>query len=146
MKPFSHQRTKRNTTFVTLLVWLFATVSGMANACLLETPAKHLHIALNYSEQHPHSPASTGHTATVDEHDDDLDASRESCLKACDDGANAPVKLQTGVDLTDPGLALFVPTTWNATPSVASVPCGFDVLRVPVVGPPLRVRYSRLTL
>lgn len=70
----------------------------------------------------------------------------ESCLKACDDGANAPVKLQTGVDLTDPGLALFVPTTCNATPSVASVPCGFDVLRVPVVGPPLRVRYSRLTL
>ena len=97
MKPFSHQRTKRNTTFVTLLVWLFATVSGMANACLLETPAKHLHIALNYSEHHPHSPASTGPTATVDEHDDDLDASKESCLKACDDGANAPVKLQTGV-------------------------------------------------
>lgn len=146
MKPFSHQRTKRNTALVALLVWLFALASGMANACLLETPGKHSHAAANHSEETSHSPALLGHPVAVDDHEDDLDASKESCLKACDDGANAPVKLQASADLADPGLAPYVTTTWNAMASVAMVPCRFDVLWVPVVGPPLRVRYSRLTL
>ena len=80
MKSFSNHRAKRNTPFVAMLVWAFALASGMANACLLETPGKHAHIG----------------------------ASQESCLKACGDGSNAQIKLQAGVDLTDPGLAPFV--------------------------------------
>ena len=80
------------------------------------------------------------------ERDDDADASKESCLKACDDGSNAQIKLQTGVDLTDPGLAPFVVFAWSATIPVASASGRFDERQVPVVGPPFRVRYSRLTL
>jgi hypothetical protein len=148
MAPFSNPRTRRNTTFVAMLVWAFALASGMANACLLATQGQHAHIAA-----HKHSDAHHAHAhdmvaadaVTVD-HDDETDASKKSCLKACDDGSNAQIKLQTGVDLNAPGLAPFVVFAWDATTPVTSVPGGFDELQVPLVGPPFRLRYSRLTL
>ena len=148
MKPFSNHRTRRNTTFVAMLVWAFALASGMANACLLETQGKHAHIAAHHQSgaHHAHGHDAVAGDAIAVDHDDGADASKESCLKACDDGSNAQIKLQTGVDLTDPGLAPFVGFAWNATTLVASVPGRFDELQVPVVGPPFRLRYSRLTL
>ena len=148
MKPFSNPRARRNTTFVAMLVWAFALASGMANACLLETQGKHAHIAAhNQSDaHHAHAhDAAAGDAIAVDDADD-ADASKESCLKACDDGSNAQIKLQTGVDLTDPGLAPFVVFAWDATSPVASVPGRFDELQVPIVGPPFRLRCPRLTL
>ena len=150
MRPFSNHRTRRNTTFVAMLVWAFALASGMANACLLETPSNHAHGAAGHATDahHAHgSDAPAGHIdAVADDHDDDADASKDSCLKACDDGSNGQIKLQTGVDLTDPGLAPFLVFAWNATLPVASAQGPFDELQVPVVGPPFRLRYSRLTL
>lgn len=146
MNPFSHQRTKHNTTLVALLVWLFALASGMANACLLEAPGKHPHVAAAHSAEPPHTHVTTGHGAAVDDDVDDQDSSKESCLKACDDGANAQVKFQAGVDLTDPGLAPFVVIAWNAATAVASVSARCEILQVPIVGPPFRTLYSRLTL
>ena len=146
MNPFSHQRTKRNTTFVALLVWLFALASGVANACLLEAPGKHSHVAATHSTGPSHAHPLAGHAVTVDDDGDDQDSSKESCLKACGDGANAQVKLQAGADLTDPGQAPFVVIAWNAATAVASVPNLYDILQVPIVGPPFRTRYSRLTL
>ena len=147
MKPFSNHRAKRNGTFVALLVWLFALASGMANACLLETPGGHSHVAATHSSDSPHSHALAGHAVAVEDDDgDDRDGSKESCLKACDDGANAQVKLQTGTDLTDPGLAPFVVIVWNTATPIASLPNRYDILQVPIVGPPFRLRYSRLTL
>ncbi len=148
MKPFSNHRARRNTTFVAMLVWVFALASGMANACLLETPGKHAHIASSHSSDahHAHAiDALAGDVIEVD-HDDDTDASKESCLKACDDGSNAQIKLPTGVDLTDPGPAPFAVFAWNEAASVASAPSRFDALQGPIVGPPFRLRYSRLTL
>ena len=148
MKPFSNHRTRRNTTFVAMLVWAFALASGMANACLLETSSKHAHTAASHSSDAHHAHAYgalAGDTITVD-HDDGADASKKSCLKACDDGSKAQIKLQTGVDLTDPGLAPFVVFAWNAATPAASAPSRFDELQVPVVGPPFRLRYPRLTL
>ena len=150
MNSFSNHRAKRNTTLVALLVWVFALASGMMNACLLENPGKHAHAVASHSSDahHAHSDgdsALVGDAIPVD-HDDAADASKESCLKACDDGSNAQIKPNTGVDLTDPGLATFVVFAWNAATPVASAQSRFDQLQVPVVGPPFRLRYSRLTL
>jgi hypothetical protein len=149
MKPFSSRCTKRNTAFAVLLVWLFALASGMANACLLEAPATHSHAAKDGSSKtaHAHAHAGlTGHAGAVDDHDGHSDAPKESCLKNCNDGSNAPVKLQTGFDLTDPGIAPLVAIVWNTATPVVSAPCRLDDLRPVIVGPPFRVRYSRLTL
>jgi hypothetical protein len=147
MKPFSNNRTKRSTAFVALLVWLFALASGMANACLLEAPAPHSHAGADGYSVAGHAPAAlAGHSDSIDDHDDDSDAAKESCLKTCNEGSNAPVKLQTGFDLTDPGPAPLIATVWSVATPVVSAPCRLDDLQPAIVGPPLRVRYSRLAL
>ena len=150
MTPFSNARTQRNTTFVALLVWLFALASGLANACLLETPGNHLHIAAGHASGAHHAQAKDTPANEViahdDDDDDDSDASKESCLKACDDGSNAPTKLHAGVDLTDPGVALLVAFAWRTSTPLASARGRVDELQVPAVGPPIRLRYARLTL
>ena len=148
MKPFSNLRTRRRATFVAILVWSFALASGMANACLVETQGKQPHTTARHSSDAHHThvnDALAGDAIAVD-HDNHAEASKESCLKACDDGSNGPIKLQTGVGLTDPGLAPFVVFAWIATTPIASEPSRFDELHVLVVGPPLRLRYARLTL
>jgi hypothetical protein len=147
MNLFSNRRAKRSTAFVVLLVWLFAVASGVANACMLEGPGTHSLIAAAGSAKTGHAPAAlAGHRGVNDGHDDDSDSSKESCLKVCDDGSNAPVKLQAGFDLTDPGVAPLVAIVWNAAAPVASGPCRRIDLQPPIVGPPFRIRYSRLAL
>jgi hypothetical protein len=147
MHPYSNDRAKRNTTFLALLVWLFALASGIANACLLATPGEHSHIAAHQSSGHIHADrALTDQGVPTGQHDDDTDASRDSCLKACNDGSNALVNWQSGSDLTDPGLAPPFVFAWHEARPVVSELSWFDTLEVPTVGPPFRVLYSRLTL
>ena len=149
MSPFSNHRAKRNTIFVALLVSAFALVSGMANACLLETSAKHSHVTASRSADAPHARADdalASAAVAVSDHDDGWDGSKESCLKNCGDGANAPVKLSMGGDPAAPGRAPLVLLAWNPATPVVSASNRFDALQVRVKGPPFRVRYSRLTL
>ena len=147
MNLFSNPRAKRTTAFVVLLGWLFAVASGVANACLLEGPGTHSHSAAAGPAKTGHARALlAGHVGAVDGHDDDSDTSKESCLKVCDDGSIALVKLQTGFDLSDPGMAPLVAMGWNAAAPVLSAPCRLVDLQPPIVGPPFRVRYSRLAL
>ena len=147
MNLFSNPRAKRTTAFVVLLVWLFAVASGVANACLLEAPGVHSHGATARWAKTGQAPVQlAGHAGAVDDHDDDSDSPKESCLKVCDDGSKAPVKLHTGFDLTDPGMAPLVAVAWNAASPVVSGPCRRVDLQPPIAGPPVRVRYSRLAL
>ena len=139
MNLFSNTRAKRTTAFVVLLVWLFAVASGVANACLLEGPGTHSHSAAAGA-------AKAGHAGAVHGHDDDSDTSKESCLKVCDDGSIALVKVQTGFDLTDPGMAPLVAIVWSAAVPVVSMRLRPVDLQPAIVGPPFRVRYSRLAL
>jgi hypothetical protein len=117
-------RTKRITTWVLLMVWVFALASGVANACLLESPAHHI-------------------SAVQEDHSN---ASRESCLKVCDEGAQALPKAFSIVDHVDPGWAPWFSTLWTASSQSASYPGRAIGATVPIVGLPLRVRYSRLAL
>ena len=147
MNFISTPRAKRTTAFAVLLVWLFAVASGVANACLLEAPGAHSHVGAAGSAEMGHAPAvSARHSGADDGHDDDSDTSKESCLKVCDAGSNAPVKLQAGFDLADPGMAPLVAIVWNAAAPVVSAPCRWVGLQPRSVGPPFRVRYSRLAL
>ncbi len=129
MKFFADTRTQRNTAFLVLLVWLFALASGVANACFLEAPAG----------PHAHPVASAGH------HDDSNNA-KESCLKVCADGTQTVPKVYSCVDHTDPGPASLFTTLWAEAMDVVAAPRRMDALAIPIVGPPLRVRYSRLVL
>lgn len=146
MKLFSNHRTKRNAAFAVMLVCLFALASGMANACLLELPGTHaLTTKAGHLEASGSLRALARHSADVDDHDDASDPAKESCLKTCDDGSNAPVKLQIGSHLSDPGAAPLVTIVWAPTGSL-STSFSPDDSQPPIVGLPFRVRYSRLTL
>ena len=149
MKPFLSNHAKRRTALIATVVWLFALASGMTNACLLEAPGTHAHAALHrHAESAHHAASSTDAAIADDDHDDDDDADspKEACLKACDDGSNAQVKLKASFDLLDPGLAPIVATAWHAATIEISDASRISDLQPSIVGPPFRVRFSRLTL
>ena len=147
MKFFADTRTKRNTAFTMLLVWLFALASGAANACLLETPELHSKALRGASSTTGQAPADLlGHLGAPAGHGDDSDSPKESCLKVCDDGTHTLPNACSGVDHTDPGPAPLVAILWTGSPPVISAPRRLDDLAIPIVGPPLRLRYSRLAL
>ena len=98
MKFFAHTRIKRNTAFAMLLVWLFMLASGVANACLLEAPEPHSRVGME-----PAGATSPAHAELVAHpvdsagHHDEPTSSKESCLKACNDGTNALLKASSAV-------------------------------------------------
>ena len=147
MKFFADTRTKRNTAFVVMLVWLFALASGVANACLLETHAPH-----SRAVKQPAAPTSQATAELLAQlgadagHHDGSDGTKEACLKVCDDGTRTLPKAYSGVDHVDPGPAPLVATLWTGPPDDVSAPRRLDDLAIPIVGPPFRVRYTRLAL
>ncbi len=147
MKFFANTRTKRSTAFAVLLLWLFALASGVANACLLEPPESHSMAAKGSATTTSQAPAEVaGHWGTVAGHDDVSDMSREACLKACDDGTRSLPNAYPGFDQTDPGPAPLIAILWTGSPQLLSVSHPPDDQAKPIVGPPFRVRYSRLAL
>ncbi len=146
MKFFADTRTKRNTAFAMLLVWIFALASGVANACFLETPAHHSTAVKGPATATLPVPAEwVAHLHATADHDD-ARSIRQSCLKACDDGTQGLPKAYSGVDHADPGPPALVTTPWTGSMPVVATPRRVDDLVIPILGPPLRVRYSRLAL
>lgn len=146
MKFFANSRTKRNTAFAMLLVWLFALASGVANACFLETRESHSRAAEGSASTTSHAPAGlVAHLGASAGHHDS-DSTEESCLKVCDDGEHTLPNSYSGVDHTDPGPAPLVATLWTGSPDFSAAPRRLDDLAIPIVGPPFRVRYLRLAL
>ena len=146
MKFFADTRTKRNTAFAMLLVWVFAMASGVANACFLQTHEAHSTSKVSAAiTSHAHD-GLLNHSGTTTDHHEVSDSSKESCLKACGDGTHTLLKAQSGVDHADPGPAPLIATLWTGSLQVVSVPRRVDDWAIPIVGPPLRVRYSRLVL
>ena len=148
MKYFSHPRSKRNTAFVVLLVWLFAVASGIANACVLKTHGDHAQVITSepFEAAHAHN-APASHTPDADDRDgDELDISKAPCLKVCDDDTQLLITQQTSLDLGDPGSAFLVSVLWTSVIAVVTIPRQRDCLQATAHGPPIRVRYSRLTL
>jgi hypothetical protein len=147
MKLFADIHAKRNTAFAVLLVWLFALASGVANACLLEggepsfTVSK---VSMVGTGQTPAERAALPGASAG--HDDSPDAGKEACLKVCDDGKHTLPTVYPIGDHTDPGLAPWFAILWTGSqPSVLAAHRMVDAA-IPIVGLPLRVRYSRLAL
>ena len=151
MKPFFNSRTKCNTAFVVLWVWLFALASGAANACLIQ--AGDMHDQRSRAAHSQSLPAEEDHAIsaihghTIPDHDDSgLDASKSQCLNVCDDGSQSLTKQRVGFDLTHPVMAPLFASAWApATPMVSRR--GLAVIqRPPDPKLPIRVRLSRLAL
>ena len=147
MKFFTDIRTKRHTAFVMLLVWPFALASSVANACFLETDQLHSGAAKKSAAVTVQALAGLYTQSGNDAgHHDGSGGTKKSCLKVCDYRTHTLLKACAGVDHTDPGPALLVATLWTETLNVALAWRRPHDAAIPIVGPPLRVRYSRLAL
>lgn len=147
MKLFSNTRAKRNTAFVVLLMWLFALASGVANACLLEARGTHSHAAAAGSSGAVHEPAvSAGHAGAVAGHDDGSHSAKAPCQKVCSEGSQSLVTPDLKVAQVDFGPAPFVAVLWTPATPVVLAPGPMDDMPPAHVGPPIRVRFSRLAL
>ena len=148
MKPFFNFRTKRSTALVALFVWLFALVSGVANACLIQPEKMHDHgsRAAHSSAAEKRHVVSAVHFDAIPEHHSELERSKSQCLKVCDDSSQSLAKQQVGFDLTHPVLVPLLGVGWSmATPEVSARGLAF-VQRPPYSRLPIRVRLSRLAL
>ena len=144
MKLFSNPPAKRKAAVMVLLAWLFALVSGVAKACLLEPSATHAH-AVAAPDGARVSAVMADHTGAVADHGDESPTAKAPCLKACDERSNA-LPTQPGKALADTEPAPLARTLWpvNAGDRVTLSPTGDPEPAASKV--PLRVRYSRLAL
>lgn len=146
--------TKRRLAAAMLFVWLFALVSGIANACLLGGLTVDLASRQVSSHHHDDLAGATSHGHVEhDAHDAPLDApapgspDHEACQKFCDDGESSIHAVAK--NLGSPGsllplLVQFTVLAWTSEEVRAdealpvSLPC--------VTGPPIPIRLLRLTI
>lgn len=145
--PFANTRTKRRTAFTVLLFWLFAFVSGLANACLTEPVQTHLHRSAAPEELEVQAlMVSPGHLGAVADHPGSSGAGQDACLKFCGDSAQALVKLTPGVSLLDLPIAPPWVFAWTTRQAAAVPTRPWQELPALRPGLPLRTRFSRLAL
>ena len=142
--------TRRNTARAMLFVWLFALMSGLVNACPLAPDDMHHHASP--SPQHAVEDTARGVIGdhadkhSHDEGDSETGASKESCLKACDEGSQSLLKHGSSFDLVDPGLPPLVAAAWAMQVPISPALDQACDYRLPDRGPPIRVLFSRLAL
>ena len=136
-----------NTAFLVLLAWLFALASGVANACLLEPTPNPFHVGSAGPLGKAGSPVQSGvHAKHVVGHGHAVDISRAPCLKVCNDATQSLTTPQSGVDQTDPGPPGIATVLWTAAVPLVSMSHRMAEMRPVTLGPPIRLRYSRLLL
>jgi len=140
-----HQRTLRHTVWVTLAFWLFALAAGVVNACVLtpQVSAGHAIDAgahFNAAQHQDH-----GHDGPIAHHGHQQDAGKSGCLKFCDDESSALSKNEaSSVDLGATVVGVALP--WPAVVPIAIIGTQLSVARPTAQGPPLVIRFLRLTL
>ena len=91
---------KRSIALMMLVVWMFALLSGVANACLTEPRGEPAHAATHTSPtQHPTSAAVQPHAADQAQHGEHSD--KAPCQKSCDASSQTLLKQLPKVDTPD---------------------------------------------
>lgn len=145
MKPFSNTFAKRKAAVVVLLAWLFALASGVANACLLETPTTHALVTTAASDGALVLAVMAGHSRAVADGDHESSSAEAPCLKVCDESSNALVS-QPSMAQADAGPAPLVRVLWPVAVTDRLAPSQTGDPRPATTKLPLRLRYSRLAL
>jgi len=141
-----------------LVVWLFALTAGVVHACALapagsadRVAGQAWHAAIAAHETHADASSGTDHGnrhdegSSIAEHEHAQDAGKVSCLKFCDDESSAIAKVKLA--FVDPGSSpLTVHEPWNAVAATGSAGFRPSRQRPGSRGPPLVIRFLRLTL
>ena len=149
MTNFFNTPVHRTSAFATLLVWVFALISGVANACLLEVSRTNAHAGIiEQSNQNDAKHVSfSSHVPIEAELDkaDDAHTLKQPCLKICDDSSKSLPKKHSGEQI-DPGTPIIVAVLWSLVePIHLQYEQPTDSLYA-VSQLPLRLLYSRLAL
>jgi hypothetical protein len=148
MTHFFTIRINRTRACAMLLVWMFALMSGVANACLLESPgAAHASAAIQFTKHDQKHVNLAGHIHTEAGSSDAEDAhtSKQPCLKLCDDNSKSLPK-KSAISQIDPGSAPINAELWSSADSKRLQ------FKLPIISKhaasllPLRVLYARLAL
>lgn len=148
MKNLFNTRINRASAFAMLLVWAFALISGVANACLLEAPGADAHAGTpEQTNQHGVKHVTLSKYVPIEDDSiqaDDAHTSKQPCLKVCDDSSRSlPKKYPAGQ--IDPGLPIIAAVLWSlAEPIRLQYKQPNGTRHVALL--PLRLRYARLAL
>lgn len=152
---FTRQQLRR-TASVALFAWVFALLSGVANACLIQPNAAgeaafgRLQGTLMAEATAEAAPTDrqvehARHHAADESGGPDKDGGKAGCLKFCADETSALAKNKASyADL--PGLTLMASAHWQLATPVAAVAPWHPGERPASVGPPLFLRLLRLTI
>lgn len=144
LNPSRHR--KRIIAFTMLLVWVFALLSGVANACLTEPYGGLVHAGPHASQaEHPAQTAVHPHAAVQAQHDEH--PGKAPCEKSCDEPLQTLLKQLPKIDTPDLQ-AVALPTSTQASDLHMAPAALVRAARaaVPPPSPPPRVQFSRLAL
>lgn len=137
---------KRSIALTMLLVWVFALLSGVANACLTEA-----HSELPHAGQHEprdeHSAPAPLHAHAADRTQHDQQPEKAPCQKSCDESSQTLLK-QLPKPAT-PDLQAVLAPSWEWAGDLHKPPPALTraaAATVPPPSPPPRVQFSRLAL
>lgn len=137
---------KRSIALTMLLVWVFALLSGVANACLTEPLGEPAHAGTQPSQaDHPAREAVQSHEADQAQHDEHSD--KAPCQKSCDESSQTLLKQLPKLDTPGPQAA--TPPTPTQAIDLHLAPAALvraALAVVPPLAPPPRVQFSRLAL
>jgi hypothetical protein len=140
---------RRSIAFTMLFVWVFALLSGVANACLTESRGEQGHARLHAAPpDHSQQMGPGWHAADAEDRTQhDQDADKAPCQKACDGASQTLLKQLPKFDAHDLQ-ALASPTrAWAEDVRMApSVRVRAALAGVPPATPPPRLQFSRLAL
>lgn len=149
MTNFFDSPVHRTKAFAMLLVWVFALISGVANACLLGVSKTNAHAGIiEQSNQNGAKHVSFGsHVPIKAELDraDDAHTSKQPCLKVCDDSSKSLPKKHSG-EQVDPGTPIIVAVLWSLIEPIHLQYEQSNDRHYAASQLPLRVLYSRLAL
>ncbi len=138
-----HPRRLRFTVRVTLLAWVLALLAGMVNACQLQPRGTGTSGSIAATQEH-RAEHDDGH-GRAGNHDPAVDPSKAGCLKFCDDESSALAKGKSALpDLPAP--AMLASADWRPAMPVANATTWRSVERPASQGPPLVIRFLRLTI
>lgn len=148
------RRHLRSTAVLTLLAWVLALLAGMVNACQLQTytPGTHTPV-VSVHDRSGESGADAEQAFHVNDGDHDAVGGHEGpsntgmagCLKFCADESSTVAKGETTQhDLL--GMVMLVSIDWQPAMPFATATQWRSVDRLVSRGPPLFIRFQRLTI
>lgn len=146
MNLIASRHHKRSIALTMLLVWVFALLSGVANACLTKPRGELAQVGTQVSQADHPAPAAmqprAAEQARQGEH-----ADKAPCQKPCDASSQTLPKQLPKLDTPD--LQALVPATHRQASDQHMVPAALvraALAAVPPPSPPPRVQFSRLAL